>query len=151
MGDVIKIGGNYNNTVKGVSVDSEGAMYVSHGADMIQLFNAFAITDTNVHKPDIAVDLRNTPVVSLRANNTCDKPIQIKFFSDLPNAPNTATLKDATGAEVMITIPANMNGRAVITPDDIPVLPYLQYLNIGLKASTAPTTGSVSIWVCTKR
>lgn len=151
MGDVLKIGGNFNGTVKGFSANNDGAIFTTRDIKITKIFDEEELRSTDTNRSTVLADLSGGVFVSLRVLNRHDKPVTLRFYKERFETlyANSTYLKDANGNDITWEVPAT-SGERVITPDDIPVLPYLQYIGLSVKAAEAPTTGDISVWVIVK-
>ena len=149
---LIKVAGNNNGFVKGFSANNDGAVYTTRKTVITKFFTNEQIRDDVNHRPDIVADVSESVFVSFRVQNSLNKSITMRLYNDMYETPTASStyLKDAYGNSVTFTIPADFAGTLVVTPDDLPLLPYLQFIHIGLKCDQAPTSGKVSVWLLAK-
>lgn len=106
------------------------------------------IRDTSALLLD-AYDVSDIPLYSLRVLNRLKVPITLSLRTDV-NTTNGYRLVDKDGVVQSITIPYN-NDYFAITPEDWPILNYIRYLRITIKAQTAPTEGSAEVSIVPMR
>lgn len=152
--NVLPIGGKSpSETVVGFSADANGNLITKKKWDNnIELIYEMDSTPSGTSTIWLTpVDISDCGAVSIRISNTLDVDVKLYIASDLPDD-GTAhyALKDINGDDYLLTIPANKS-RIVISPDDVPVLQWLNSLNLAVKPSSTPTTGIVKIWLARKR
>lgn len=104
------------------------------------------IRDTNAHNCP-AVDVSDVPIFSLRFLNRLDVPVTVSFLTDV-NTTNGYGIQNANGERYTITL-APQNGYIIITPEDMPILNYLRYVRLQVKASSAPSSGVFDAYIVT--
>lgn len=143
----MKVGGKSpNNTAVGMSVDANGMVNTHHiweGGFITVLGQE--IRDADAHYSDV-FDVSQYPIVSLRVINSSDQSVTIGFYGDMSEGPYLSNMD----GDVTIFV-GNKNREQIITPDDLPCLPYLNKIKIRVKYDTAPTTGSLTIYIAYKR
>ena len=151
MGDVMKIGGNSSGVVKGFSANDDGAIYTTRKINIVKIFDEEQIRDTDNHRSSVLADLSGGVFVSLRVKNTLGVSCTLRFYRDRYDEPtvNSTYLYDANLNAVTFPVPDN-SAEIIVTPDDLPFLPYLSYIHLGVKADTAPESGSISVWAVVK-
>lgn len=141
-----------NALAKGVSVDENGVIKVKHiwETDLINIANAESVEyGAPLMLPSEKLDVSEYAFVSLRVASTVNAPIYIRFISDLSKS-STTWLTKSDGEDYVITIPVADKTR-VLTPDDIPFLSCLRYLQIRVSTATQSASGTVSVDVMLKR
>lgn len=110
------------------------------------------IRDTSEHNLT-AFDSSGVPMLSLRILNRLKDsdnngvPVTVRFLTDV-NTSNGYGFVDTDGANKSITIqPAN--SYVIITPEDMPLLNYVRYIRLSVKAQSTPTSGVVSAYAVT--
>ncbi len=116
--------------------------------EWVTIQSALQIRDTSDHDVD-AYDVSGIPTFSLRVLNRVKVPITIWLRTDV-NTSNGYALCDKDGVDQSITI-APTNSYVVITPDDWPVLNYVRYLRLTIKAQSTPAEGYVEVSLVTVR
>lgn len=106
----------------------------------VTLQSALEIRDANSHNID-ALDVRDVSMVSLRILNRLGVPITIRFLTDV-NTSNGYGLVDEEGVSKNSVTISPTNGYVIFTPEDIPLLNYVQYIRLQVQAQTAPTSGT---------
>lgn len=96
------------------------------------------IRDTTTHNCPV-IDVSNIPTFSLRILNRLGTPITLNFLSDVTQS-NGYSLHNMDSTSKAVTIQP-VQGYIMITPEDVPLLNYIRYLRIAVKASTAPESG----------
>lgn len=110
------------------------------------------IRDTSEHNLTV-FDSSGVPMLSLRILNRLKDsdnngvPVTVRFMTDV-NTSNGYGLVDTDGANKSITIQPT-NGYVVITPEDMPLLNYVRYIRLSVKAQSTPTSGVVSAYAVT--
>ena len=74
-------------------------------------------------------------------------PVTVRFLTDV-NTSNGYGFVDTDGANKSITIQPT-NGYVVITPEELPLLNYVRYIRLSVKAQSTPTSGVVSAYAVT--
>lgn len=100
---------------------------------------ALEIRDTATHNLP-AVDVRDVPTFSIRITNRLGVPVTIAFLTDV-NTSNGYSLYNMDQTPKTVTVSPG-NGYVIITPEDMPILNYVQYLRLQVKASSAPSSGT---------
>lgn len=103
------------------------------------------VRDTN--NVEGTLDLRDVSMCSLRITNRLGVPVSIRFKTDI-NTTNGYELVDTDGASIIITVQPT-NNYVIITPEDLPLLNYVQYLRVVAKASSAPESGGLEVCAVT--
>lgn len=96
------------------------------------------IRDTSVHDLS-AKDVSGIPLFSLRILNRLGVPVTLGFKTDV-NTTNGYSLLNPDATSRSITV-APANSYIMITPEDLPMLNYIRYLRITIKATSAPESG----------
>lgn len=110
------------------------------------------IRDTSEHNLT-AFDSSGVPMLSLRILNRLKDsdnngvPVTVRFLTDV-NTSNGYGLVDTDGAGKSITI-QSVNDYVIITPEDMPLLNYVRYIRLSVKAQSTPTSGVVSAYAVT--
>lgn len=102
------------------------------------------IRDTNGHNLT-ALDVRDISMVSLRILNRLGVPVTISFLTDV-NTANGYGLMDADSSPKNSVTISPLNGYVILTPEDIPLLNYVQYIRISVKAQSVPESGQFSAY-----
>ena len=161
MSELLKIGVKADNgNAKAIHSDNNGNVQTGKvwGIDEFKLIDALEIRDTAFHKSFEgagaigAIDCSKYGLISLRVNNTTDQVINMRLCDDTLTGTSYPML-DVNGNTTIIPIPAGTSYWMVITSNDLPVLNYLKYLKVSVyaKGTTAPITGSVSVYAYGKR
>lgn len=159
MGEFLKIGGKYTDslgteTAKGISVNEDGQLTIvrRNEVEIIDLL-------TNVEKRDstaiqitgnTAVDLREWTTCCIFVTNQLDIDVTLQFYTQ-KTITGTSYLKYMDGSNAKITLPHMAPGAYIITPDDLPLLNYLNFFKCTLQFATAPTSGYISLGLMRKR
>lgn len=110
------------------------------------------IRDTSEHNLT-AFDSSGVPMLSLRILNRLKDsdnngvPVTVRFLTDV-NTINGYGLVDTDAASKSITIQPT-NNYVIITPEDMPLLNYVRYIILSVKAQSTPTSGVVSAYAVT--
>lgn len=110
------------------------------------------IRDTSEHNLTV-FDSSGVPMLSLRILNRLKDsdnngvPVTVRFLTDV-NTSNGYGFVDTDGANKSITIQPT-NGYVVITPEELPLLNYVRYIRLSVKAQSTPTSGVVSAYAVT--
>ena len=143
-----------NNTVVGVAADASGNLTTKKvWNNDVELIYEMSSTPSGTSTIWVdPVDLSDCGAVSLRISNGMDVNFTLYFGSDIPNDGTAGhyALKDIEGTDHTLTIPASTN-RIVLTPDDVPLLQWINTLNLAIKPASTPSTGAVKIWLVRKR
>ena len=110
--------------------------------EWVMLIADTEVRDTNAINATV-LDLRDIPMCSLRVVNRLGVPVTLSFYTDV-NTSNGYALNDTNGVAKTITVQHSM-GYQIITPEDFPLLNYVQYLRIKAVASSAPSSGIFNI------
>lgn len=102
------------------------------------IVSGLEIRDTDSHNLD-AVDVRDIPTFSLRIINRLGVPVTVSFQTDV-NTFNGYRLTNMDQTAKSITVSPG-NDYVIVTPEDLPLLNYVQYVRLQVKASTAPANG----------
>lgn len=100
-----------------------------------------------------AFDSSGVPMLSLRILNRLKDsdnngvPVTVRFLTDV-NTSNGYGLVDTDGASKSITIQP-VYDYVIITPEDMPLLNYVSYIRLSVKAQSTPTSGVVSAYAVT--
>lgn len=157
MGDVMKIGGNNNGTVKGVAVESDGRQITTKtwAMDKVTVIESGDIsTSSQITNAGSVPDISGYGLISLRVEYKMPgASVTIGFYSDLSDDTSVYLYEGTDASSPTISLPATDSKKVVIlTPDDIPFLPYLNYLHVRVTPSDTPTsTGLVNIYAMCKR
>lgn len=116
--------------------------------EWIELQTALEIRDTSDHHLT-AYDVSEIPVFSLRFVNRLGVPVTIYLRTDI-NTTNGYALADKDGVSQKVTL-APTNSYITVTPDDLPILNYIRYLRITVKASSAPADGVFEAYMVAMR
>ena len=103
-----------------------------------QIVTNLEIRDVDNHNLD-AVDVRDIPIFSLRIINRLGVPVTITFLTDV-NTTNGYSLLNMDQTSKSITVSPGQ-GYVIVTPEDLPLLNYVQYVRLQVKASAVPTSG----------
>lgn len=147
MGNIMKVGGKSpNNTAVGMSVDNNGMVNTHHvwEGGFITAMN-LEIRDTNDHASEL-FDISEYSLISLRVISTCDQTVTIRFYGDKSENAYLST----TDGEITILVDGK-NREQIITPDDLPFLPYLNKIKLRANCEIAPTSGFLAIYIAYKR
>lgn len=90
-----------------------------------------------------SVDLSEYAFASIRINNTLGVPCTMNLYDDRIGA-STNWMMRPDGSFVSVNIPA---GSSIITDDDLKELPYLKLFRPIIIASSAPTSGYITIQI----
>jgi len=151
MADILKIGAKgEDGLVKAIASDNDG--HIQTG----KKWNTKVFTPAKLWRAEIrdtnyiieSVDVSEYGLISLRVRNKTDKPITIAFQLDT-EVNSSSGLRDHNGNKMEIVIPAN-NVWMLFTPEQIPLLHYVNLLNLYVYAGEAPTTGAFSLQVVAK-
>lgn len=116
--------------------------------EWVTLMRDEEIRDTDQHNAT-ALDVRNIPMLSLRITNRLGVPVNFWLLTDV-NTSNGYSLVDENMVAKSFTIQPG-NSYAVITPEDLPILNYVQYLRIAAKATSTPSSGTLAIHAVTMK
>ena len=151
MADILKIGAKgEDGLVKAIASDNDG--HIQTG----KMWKTKVFTPTNLWRKEIrdttpiqeSIDVSEYGLISLRIRNRTDKPITIAFQLDT-EANSSSGLRDHNGNKIEIVIPPN-GPWLLYTPEQIPLLHYVNLLNLYVYAGEAPTTGSFFLQVVAK-
>lgn len=114
--------------------------------EWVALQTTLEIRDTNAHNIP-AFDVSDIPIYSLRIINRLGVPVTITFLTDV-NTSNGYGLVDTDNTLKSITVQPN-NNYVIITPDDLPILNYIRYVRMSVKASSVPESGIFEAYAVT--
>lgn len=137
---------------KGIATDENGAIHSKHiwETEAVRIADNESLTyGTALVFPSEKLDISEYAFCSLRVASAVDAPIFIRFVSDVSKS-STAWMTKADGEDFVITIP-NGNMLRVITPDDVPFLSCMRYLQVRVSTATQSATGAVTIYAMLKR
>lgn len=147
---MMKIAGKTNDsTVAGVKVTTEGNIedVRKWHYEYVNILNAAEIRDTSA----VVVDGGNVEdygLISLRVINTLDQPIRIQFYTDSTRTGGSSTLN--VDGKTYTKVVQNVSGVEILTANEIPFLNHLRYIKLRVTATTAPTSGNLTIFLCKK-
>lgn len=153
MSESIKFAGkNDSNIVTPVSVSDEGHLrerrqFTTESTDIVN--EVLNITETTYYP---AFDARQSGMIAIVIWNRSGVPLTLQFYSILSNGTGTAVApcRDAKDELPVFTIPSGH--QVVITPEDLPMLNYAQYINVSLTPAGTPTgTSATFVRVLNKR
>lgn len=141
---MMKIAGKTpNNTVAGVSVNSDGQIVNNHKWEkLVQWLVDAKPTDTT--PIPVGFDSANRilvseyAVASLRVMNNTGVPVRIRFQSDVVYT-NQNYLQGIDGKDIEVTIPSSNSRLTVITPADFPIFNYMHALKFTCVPTDTPT------------
>ena len=144
---IMQIGGKNDNLAIPVAVNSDGSVFTEREwiASPVNVLDGYALRDANTHytmTEGTFVDLKPFGLVSLRIVNSTDKDITFALLYDL-NKNSTTYLRDVDGNNIKIV--AKSGKSMIITPNDMPVLNYIDYLKFNFSAAEAPTSGVITV------
>lgn len=148
---MLKVAGtNADGIPKSFRTDNDGKIVVKHEwiTEEIQIVSGLELRDTTNVWSD-RLDVGEYATISLRVNNTHNKPVSVIFGRDYSST-STVYLKNYGGSNIGFTIPAD-SGSRMITPEEFPFLQYIHNIKLNCKCSEAPTEGSLYITVVGKR
>lgn len=156
---MIRIAGKTSNdTASGIAVTAEGNVKQNHVWDQYaeRIVDVIPTDTTSVTIGiDTPIMLNKYAVTSLRIYNNTGVNVRIRFLHD--NVADSALyLRDADGNDVEITIPTSASRVISITPNDFPILNYLNRLKFTYGCTETPTNTSGSsstlrVWVVAKQ
>lgn len=149
---MMKVAGkNPSGNAAAFAVNANGNQLVEHAwvTEEILAADSVEIRDTSVHTTS-RYDVGEYGLLSLRVYSSLDQPLNIQILKDT-EANNTTYMYSSTGGALIISLPASDGKIRIVTPDDLPYLPYLHHLRFRLTCSTAPTTGFVKITIVGRR
>lgn len=152
MSNLLKVAGRTdNNTVRGVHVTEEGNVCTARawGTDIHTIVTTELRDTSAVVTSDNVFDASPYGMISIRVANSHDTDVTLQLYQDT-SATSGRWLIDAAGNPISVVVPAG-DRCMIITPEDIPALNYLRYIKFRIAANTAPTSGSITIWVAGKR
>ena len=145
---VMKIAGNANNVVKGVSVTSEGYVLTvkKWENEIIKIYDDTpTASGTYVCDP---ISTGDSGGFSLRVSNYTAQDITLGLYTDVLS--NTFGLRDGEGNLISYTVEADKK-NVMITPDDLPQLQWLAKLRLYFILPEASESGAVTIYAVVKR
>lgn len=152
LGDFGSLGMGYNGaTWDRLRVDANKNLKVLSKGGNVELiatiFNSLAITTTAIQLSTSNIDVSSYKDLLLLVTNSLDQPLVVNFYW----GGTTIILTDASGADLNFNIPKRLfiNRYQIINKTDLPRIfdASLFYLQIGLSAAIAPTTGSVTMYL----
>lgn len=116
--------------------------------EWVTIQSGLEIRDTSEHDLPV-MDVSEIPTYSLRLLNRLGVPVTITFLSDITQT-NGYSLIGSDAVSKSITLqPAN--GYIIITPEDCPILNYIRFLRLSVKASSTPSSGVFEAFMVTVR
>lgn len=116
--------------------------------EWVTIQTSLEIRDTSSHSLPV-MDVSEIPTYSLRFLNRLGVPVTITFLSDV-NQNNGYSLIDSNAVGKSITLQPT-NDYIIITPEDCPILNYIQLLRLKVKASSTPSSGTFEAHMVTVR
>lgn len=154
MSEFLKVGGKYNNTAKGMSVNADGALNIErhNQTEIITLYKSIEKRDTAILRcyGDKAVDLSDWTSCCILVQNYLDVDAKLIFYTQ-DDINSSHYLKDADGQTITILLPHVSTGCCIITPEDYSILNYLKYFTGGIYFPNTPTSGKFTFEVMRKR
>ena len=137
-----------SGTAVPMAADASGNVSVTRTwkKEWVALQTSLEIRDTNAHNIP-AFDVSGIPMYSLRILNRLGVPVTITFLADV-NTTNGYALTDIDMVTKAITVQPGQS-YIIITPDDLPLLNYIRYLRMLVKASSTPEAGVFEAYVVT--
>lgn len=147
-----------SDTACGIAVTSDGNVKQNH---VWEQHNERIVNEIPEDTSAVTIGIE-TPIVladyavtSLRFYNNTGVDVRVRFLLDTV-ADSALYLRDADGNNIEITIPSNASYVVSITPNDIPVLNYLNRLKFTYACKETPTNTSGSsttfrVWVVSKQ
>lgn len=114
----------------------------------ITIQSSLEIRDMTVHTLPV-MDVSEIPTYSLRFLNRLGVPVTITFLSDV-NQNNGYNIVGSDAVSKSITLQPT-NDYIIITPEDCPILNYIQLLRLKVKASSTPSSGTFEAHMVTVR
>lgn len=109
---------------------------------------ALEIRDTSSHNLPV-MDVSEIPTYSLRLLNRLGVPVTITFLTDV-NQNNGYYIVGSDAVRKSITLQPT-NDYIIITPEDCPMLNYIQLLRLKVNASSTPNSGTFEAHMVTVR
>lgn len=106
------------------------------------------IRDTDGHNMPV-MDVSEIPTYSLRFLNRLGVPVTISFLTDVSQS-NGYGLYGSDAVTKSITLQPT-NGYIIITPEDCPILNYIRFLRLTVRASSTPSSGIFEAHMVTVR
>lgn len=106
------------------------------------------IRDATVHTLPV-MDVSEIPTYSLRFLNRLGVPVTISFLTDVTQS-NGYSLVGSDAVVNSITLQST-NDYIIITPEDCPILNYIRFLRLKVKASSTPSSGTFEAAMVTVR
>lgn len=152
MADVLKIGvKGEDGLVKAVASDNDGHIQTGKkwNTKVFTPEKLWAVEIRDTETINECFDVSQYGLISLRIRNSTDKPITLAFHLDTTEN-SSSCLRDHNGNRIEIVIPGD-NVWRLYTPEQIPLLNYVNLLNLWVWAVEAPTSGSFRLQVVAKR
>lgn len=116
--------------------------------EWVTIQSVLEIRDTDGHNMPV-MDVSEIPTYSLRFLNRLGVPVTISFLSDI-NQSNGYGLYGNDAVSKSITLQPT-NHYIIITPEDCPILNYIRYLRLKVRASSTPSSGTFEAYMVTVR
>lgn len=139
-----------SNTWAGFNLDNKGQLKTTKDFSITieTIMNGESIRDTSAHDATTALNISEYAYTSMRIENSLDSVLTIYFRNDRTTG-STSYLIRPDGSYMSISIPSK--ATVIVTPNDLPELPYLNLLRPIVVCSTTPTEGTLSIRVICKK
>lgn len=138
-----------SNTWAGFNLDNNGQLKTTKnfGTTIETIMNGESIRDTSTHDAT-ALNISEYAYTSIRFENSLDSVLTIYFRNDRTTGSSSYLIRP-DGSYMSISIPSK--STVIVTPNDLPELPYLNLLRPISVCSTTPTEGTLSIRVICKK
>lgn len=147
MKELLKVAGkSESGTAKPMLVTNEGSPIVTRDwRSMVEVLYPETEVRTDTYKLIKSTKVKDYGLISLRILNTLDSDLRMVFCGEYyGDVDNRYLIRDmASNNYIEINIG---KGYSIITPDDFPILNYLETLYFQIKAETTPTEGVLAIW-----
>lgn len=149
--DIMRVGGKgTDNLAHAFLTNPDGQVISQRQWKCMTSLNVASVTFTageTGNKAAIGIaEIGAYAVASLRVTNSTNTKITATFYADRNNS-DSSIITDSEGNPITFTIPASTRVLA-ITPDDLPILHYLDWLNLRLTpASAIVQDGSVKFTI----
>ena len=138
--DIMRVGGKgTDNLAHAISTNPDGQVISQRQWKCTTSLNIVSVnfmTGETGNKPAIGIaKIGEYAVASLRVTNSTNTQITATFYADR-NKSDSSLAIDPEGNLITFTLPASTR-VLVITPDDLPILHYLDWLNLRLTPAAA--------------
>lgn len=116
--------------------------------EWVTIQSSLEIRDTDEHTLPVA-DVSEIPTYSLRFINRLGVPVTISFLTDVSQLNGYGLYGNDAVSKSFTLQPTNH--YIIITPEDCPILNYIRFLRLKVKAASTPSSGTFEAHMVTVR